>query len=300
MSTVVDWVHSMRVDRATQIFAAHPTATRAAAVLAGVAATPDREQGSVWSAVAGALAAFDLDTVVASADAAAFSDFDSSAFLEGDNALFVVAPSDLSVSLAPLVVGLIEEIRTAALHLSEEQGGSLHRPLLLALDEIANISPLPSLPQIASEGGGRNILLLAAIQDLSQAAERWGRDVAAGLLSLAGAKLVLPGVGDTDTLQRLEALCGRQWVAQMSRTDTRGPGFLSGNWNTSTHHGFVEQPVFPVAAIRELEPGTALAIVGSRPPEICRLATYHRARPFSTWAAMPAHSSSQAGTSTPV
>ena len=41
--------------------------------------------------------------------------------------------------------------------------------MLFALDEVANIAPLDELPQIASEGGGQGLLLLAALQDLSQA-----------------------------------------------------------------------------------------------------------------------------------
>jgi len=45
--------------------------------------------------------------------------------------------------------------------------------MLFALDEVANIAPL-ELPQIASEGGGQGLMLLAALQDLSQARARWG------------------------------------------------------------------------------------------------------------------------------
>jgi hypothetical protein len=51
------------------------------------------------------------------------------------------------------------------------------------LDEVANIAPLQELPQIASEGGGQGLTLLAALQDLSQARARWGK-AADGFLTL--------------------------------------------------------------------------------------------------------------------
>ena len=73
--------------------------------------------------------------------------------------------------------------------------------MLFALDEVANIAPLEELPQIASEGGGQGLLLLAALQDLSQARQRWGTQ-ADGFLTLFGTKLILPGIADTRTLEK--------------------------------------------------------------------------------------------------
>ena len=46
--------------------------------------------------------------------------------------------------------------------------------LLFALDEVTNIAALEELPQIAFEGAGQGLLLLAAVRDLSQARQRGG------------------------------------------------------------------------------------------------------------------------------
>jgi len=278
MSTVCEWVHSNRLDPATHILNLQ-TQSPARHVLDGIAATPDRERGSIWSAVAGALTAFDSAAVLASADRAQTSMFDPIEWLDGANSLFIVAPADQSTSIAPLVVGLVEEVRMAALRITD-RSGPLRLPLLLALDEVANISPLPTLPQIASEGGGRNIILLAATQDLSQLRERWGNDVATGLLTLAGAKLILPGVGDPDTLDRIEKLCGKQWVEHQSITSS---SLLNRNGSWSRHRSLVEEPVHPAGAIRALQSGTALAVVGSEAPVVLDLATYSKTEPFRTW-----------------
>ncbi len=82
---------------------------------------------------------------------------------------------------------------------------------MLALDEVANIAPVPDLPAMVSEGGSQGVVTLACLQDLSQARGRWG--VAAdGFLSLFGTTVVLPGIGDVHTLEALSALAGEEEV----------------------------------------------------------------------------------------
>jgi type IV secretory pathway TraG/TraD family ATPase VirD4 len=185
--------------------------------------------------------------------------------------VFAIAPSDGTTPLAPLVVGLVEEIRAEALKVSTATG-ALSLALLLALDEVATICPLPSLPQIAAEGGGRNVVLLAVLQDLSQAAARWGREVADGLLTLAGAKLILPGLADVETLQRLETLAGKHWVEQVSRSESR-TGILWGDGTWGTYRSQMEQPQRPAASIRQMPSGSGLALIDRQPARSIRLAS---------------------------
>jgi type IV secretory pathway TraG/TraD family ATPase VirD4 len=94
--------------------------------------------------------------------------------------------------------------------------------LLLALDELANVAPLPRLASIVSEGGGQGVLTLACLQDLSQARSRWGAS-AEGFLSLFPTTLVLPGIADRATLEMLRHLAGRELTPSPSvQRDRRG------------------------------------------------------------------------------
>ena len=126
--------------------------------------------------------------------------------------------------------------------------------------------------------------VLAVLQDLSQAAERWSRDVADSLMTLAGAKLILPGVGDVDLLKRVETLVGNEWVEQVSRSVTSG-GWLSGSWSWGTYRTEIERPRMPAESVRRLAPGRALAIVGSRRALAIRVcpATRHNSGFIQTW-----------------
>jgi len=126
---------------------------------------------------------------------------------------------------APLVVGLLNEIRGAAYSRAaaaappssgpSSSSGSSSHPVVFALDEVANIAPLPDLPSIVSEGGSQGLVTLACFQDLSQARARWG-EAAEGFLSLFGTTVVLPGIGDLRTLEALSSLAGEQEVRTQS------------------------------------------------------------------------------------
>lgn len=82
---------------------------------------------------------------------------------------------------------------------------------------MANIAPLQELPQIASEGGGQGLTVLAALQDLSQARARWGK-AADGFLTLFGTKLLLPGIADTSTLEAVSTMLGEYDRRMVSHT----------------------------------------------------------------------------------
>ena len=280
MATLWSWVHAQRAEPLQALC----EAPAAKAVLQGLLATPERERGSIWSAAQGVLAAFDTQAVCQAADAVPVLPFDPLDFLAGSQTVWVVAPSDAPTDGAPLVVGMVEEVREAARRLSDEQG-ALPIPWLCALDEAATICPLPALPRMLAEGGGRNIVTLVALQDLRQAADRWGQAAAQSFLTLAGAKLILPGLADAETLRTLEALAGRDFIPQTTTTVSTGrhPGRYGADRSQSTTHGWVEQPTVPASAWRSGPPGSAWALVGQYAPAQIQLVDPARTPPFAGW-----------------
>ncbi|HUY61769.1 MAG TPA: type IV secretory system conjugative DNA transfer family protein [Candidatus Dormibacteraeota bacterium] len=284
MATVCAWVHAQRAEPAQAL----ATAPQAQAVLQGLLRTPDRERGSIWSAAQGVLAPFDTAAVCAAADAVPVVPFDPVDFLAGPHTVYVVVPSDAPTDGAPLVVGLVEEVRDAARAWSDA-AGALPTPWLLALDEVATICPLPGLPRLLAEGGGRNIATLVALQDLRQAADRWGPATAQSFLTLAGAKVILPGLADAETLAALETLVGRTFVPQTtaSTSRTRHPGRWRADTTQSTAHGWVEQPILPASTWRTGLPGTAWALVGASAPVQVTLIDPDHTPPFAEWLRPP-------------
>jgi type IV secretion system protein VirD4 len=189
----------------------HPSS----ASLSGILATDDRELSGIWSTASGVLGGWRTD---AARSAASAPPLDVEAFLSGANTLHVVSPSRHQAAAAPLVVGLLDTL-VHATYDRQHRGANL----LLALDELANVAPLPSLPSIVSEGASQGVLVLGCLQDLSQARVRWGT-AAEGFLSLFPTTVVLPGIADRSTLEQLSALSGRHDVMSTSVSKGRRGG----------------------------------------------------------------------------
>jgi type IV secretion system protein VirD4 len=148
-------------------------------VLVGIAKTDGRERSSIFSATAGVLAAYNAD---GTRRAAATTNFDATRFAASADTIYITAPAHKQALCAPLVVGLLEQIRHASY--ARTASGATGPPVFLCLDEVANIAPIHDLPALVSDAGGQGLHVMACLQDLSQARERWGEAAADGFLSL--------------------------------------------------------------------------------------------------------------------
>jgi type IV secretory pathway TraG/TraD family ATPase VirD4 len=201
---------------------AHPSTS----LLIGMLATDAREQSGIWSTASGVLGAY---RSIGAVDATRGPLLDPEEFVDDAHTLYICATGRQQALLAPLVVGLLNDIQEAAYRRAVPES-----PLLLALDELANIAPLPDLPQLVSEGGGQGVLTIGCLQDLSQARARWGQ-TADGFLSLFSTTLILGGIADRTTLSVLRDLSGHHEPSRSSSTVTRDArGHRSGSISTTT------------------------------------------------------------------
>jgi type IV secretory pathway TraG/TraD family ATPase VirD4 len=234
-------------------------------LLAGITATDTREQSGIWSTAAGVLAGYRSDAAIASTTGPAL---DARRFVRGPSTLYVCAGSDDQRHAAALVAGVLRDVRVAAY----ERAAALSPtapfpgpPVLFALDELANIAPLHNLPTLVSEGGSQGVVTLACLQDLSQAAARWGRE-ADGFLSLFQAKVVFPGIGDMRTLETISRLAGEIDVRHTSQTRPSPWAFVLGQRaHSSRTDSTRRERRFPVEVIAQGRSGVVLHLDGVRP-----------------------------------
>jgi type IV secretion system protein VirD4 len=212
--------------------------------LGGLLATDARELSGIWSTTAGVLSAWRTEAARA---AGAAPPLDVARFLDGANTLHVVSPARHQVATAPLIAGMLDAI-VHATYERHERGASL----LLALDELANVAPLPSLPSFVSEGAGQGVVVLGCLQDLSQARVRWGT-AADGFLSLFPTTVVLPGIADRATLDALSQLAGRHDVLATTVASSR-------TGRTTSSRSLVQRPRLAPDEIARGRPGCALAV----------------------------------------
>jgi type IV secretion system protein VirD4 len=168
--------------------------------------------------------------------------------------LYLIAESRGEESpVAPLFACLASEIHhVAALAGSRMPGGRLDPPLLMALDEVTQICPVP-VPSWLADSGGKGIQIITVAHGEAQLRSRWGADGARIILDTSGAKIWLPGTSDPDTLEAAAMLCG---TAAMKE---HGQDFHS------------RHPVMTPEMIRQLPAGYALVIRGGYAPVIARL-----------------------------
>jgi type IV secretion system protein VirD4 len=272
MRTVLGWVLRQQSAKADGILSRHH-ASVGADVLSGIVATDAREQSGIWSTAASALGAYRSESALA---ATANPNFDPAALARSGDTVYICAPGRDQQLVAPIVVAFIEQARAGA-YTAHRQGRS-GPPLVLALDEVTNIAPIPDLPAMVSEGGGQGLSTMACIQDLSQARQRWGQ-AADGFLSLFGAKVFLPGIADLATLELVSRLGGE--IDVPARSVSRGSRWSRSGRSPTTTWSTHRQRRLPIDAVNQLPAGTALLLEGRAPPTRVTLTPWWTTAPFA-------------------
>ncbi len=250
LATVLSWLHRRELIVRSRSILEKEGSHRAATLLQGIAHTDARELSGIFSTADGLLAAYRTDAALG---AARFPNFDPEAFASSTDTIYLCAPAAAQALHAPLVVAVLDQIRTAVYRARPTPA------MLFALDELAQVAPLPDLAStIATDSGSQGLVVMACLQDLSQARARWGT-AADGFLTLFTHKLVLPGIADITTPKAISALAGAVDVRVSSSTVTRGllPKQSSTTWSVR------RQPRLPVAAVARGRPGAALLISGT-------------------------------------
>jgi len=282
IAEVLRWTLRQDLKPATAILADSDTQV-AADVLAGIERTDERERSSIFSATAGVLAAYNSDAVRA---AAAHPNFDPNQFATSTDTIYITAPEHKQALCAPLIVGLLEQIRHATYDHARNHTPT-GPPMLWALDEIANTDPIHDLPALISQAGSQHLQVMIGLQDLSQARTRWGEHQADALLSLFQTKLILTGIADPRTLEAISLTLGeydrdtisqtlshtqpQEWLAHPTHTD-------SVNYNTQ------RQRILTPGDIAHLPPGHALHLTPTNWNTI-QLTPWHQTQPWKTIAA---------------
>ncbi|MGA8745099.1 MAG: type IV secretory system conjugative DNA transfer family protein [Solirubrobacterales bacterium] len=229
----------------------------AADVLAGIEATDSRERSSIFSATAGVLAAYNSDAV---RESAAQPNFDPARFAASADTIYLTAPEHRQALCAPLIVGLLEQLRHAVYQRAATE--DVEGPAMLwALDEVANIAPIPDLPALVSQAGGQGLQVMVGLQDLSQARSRWGIEVAEGFMSLFQTKLVLSGIGESRTLEGISLALGEYDRQVVSSTMGRSK---TDEWLRRTPDQYNESASYQTQRQRVLSPGEVAKLPAGR------------------------------------
>lgn len=228
--------------------------------LHGMIQSDPRTRDSIWMAVSQAMASLADPQVLDAVSPAPGEEFDPSHFLTNDGTLYLLATGAGAGAAWPLVAAFMEDLTETARHLAASMPGTrLDPPLLLALDEIGNLAPLPSLPVLMAEGGGTGITTMPVLQSLAQARAKWGEHAASTIWDASIVKVILGGASASKDLQELSVLIGER--DEQSDTVT-----ISDYGARSIQRSTQRRYVMPPERIRMLPFGTGLVLLRSAPP----------------------------------
>ncbi|RYU14796.1 type IV secretory system conjugative DNA transfer family protein [Nocardioides iriomotensis] len=201
------------------------------------------------------------------------SDFSADDFFGSAPAtLLLVTPQSDVERFTPYFTSLISSIVHAAEQHAAALGGPVNPRLLLALDEAGNVFRYPRLPHLLTTARGNGVQLLLAYHDIAQIEHLFGgRDVARTILSNAKLRMLLPGVGDVETLRYFSDLLGQTAVAVTSHQT--GPDGRRSSAQ-SEHH----EPLAPIHRLQQLPRGQALLLYENLPPAKVRLRFWFKDR----------------------
>jgi type IV secretory pathway TraG/TraD family ATPase VirD4 len=251
---------------AVTVLRSHPGAAAgwAEALDATINSDP-RTRDSIWQGVSLSLSALADPRVLAAVSPRPGEKFDPARFLQNKGTLFLLATGAGAGASAALVAALIEDLVETARHLAARSPGArLDPPVLLALDEVGNLAPLPSLPILMAEGGGTGITTMPVLQSLSQARDRWGQDAAGAIWDASIVKVILGGASSPSDLRDISTLVGER--DETTASDTR-----SETGALSTQRSIRRVPVMPPEQIRTLPFGTGVILLRSARPIVADL-----------------------------
>jgi type IV secretion system protein VirD4 len=202
-------------------------------------------------------------------NAASRAGFDPVKFLDRNGTLCIVTPNAEGERFAPYFTALLSAVICEAETRAASSRGPLDPRLLLALDEAGNVFRYPRLPHLLTTARGNGIQLLLIYHDLAQVEHLYGgRQVARTVISNAKMRMLLPGVGDLDTL--------RYWSDLLGQTQRNSQGTTSGSdGRRSRSRSEHTVSLAPLHRLQQLPDGDAVLLYQNSPPARVRLLPWY-------------------------
>jgi type IV secretory pathway TraG/TraD family ATPase VirD4 len=182
--------------------------------------------------------------------------FDPAAFAASRDTLYLLTESRSAAS--PLIAALTDAVMRSGRRQAERAGGRLDPPMIVVLDEAANICRIADLPELYSHLGSRGMVPVTILQSYQQGVAVWGEPGMAALWGASTKKVIGAGIDDPRHARDLATLTGQHDVPVVSVS--------YGDGRASQQVSLRRQDILEAADIRALPPGTALLLAtGARP-----------------------------------
>ena len=209
MDDVLTWGFNPSIEEPIKLLANSDRAEHGvAAMMDSLYRNPGDTRANLFATVQTSLTPLFAPMARATFAPAAGQGLDIETFLKDNGTLYLLVGEQESRSLAPLITAFIDEFTETAKRLADRSpGGRLDPPLGMILDEVANVSPLPHLPELLSFAGGSGIFITAIAQNMAQLRKRWGQEGADMIWGASTVKIALGGLAGRE-LEDFSQLAG--------------------------------------------------------------------------------------------
>jgi type IV secretory pathway TraG/TraD family ATPase VirD4 len=194
--------------------------------------------------------------------------FDPAAFTASRDTLYLLTESRSAA--APLIAALTDTVMRAGRRQAERAGGRLDPPMIVVLDEAANICRIADLPELYSHLGSRGMVPVTILQSYQQGVAVWGEPGMAALWGASTKKVIGAGIDDPRHARDLAILVGQHDVPVTSVS--------YGDGRASRQVSLRRQEILEAADIRALPPDSALLLATGVRPALISLRPWYTGR----------------------
>lgn len=279
LSQVFSWIARAQGGEVRDILERHGK-TGPAATIAGILEWPERTKGSAYATAQRMASALADDELLAWTSTEGVRRFDPAEFINGNDTL-VLLSKDGEGSGGAILTALVRAICKTAQRAAEDNGGRLDVPLVMELDECANIVRWPELPSVYSYYGSMGIILNAYFQSRAQGIDAFGRDGWGTLWDAAANRVFGGGVLDDEFLKTIAALIGEHDEITYGSSTSR-----DGQMSTSTNTRKVS--TMDVAALAALPEWRAIVFNSKSRPVMVRTVPWFKDKALTATINAPA------------
>ncbi len=250
-SDVIRWVDTQETDEVLDVLLAAGVPEAVHAARASFS-REERQRSSIYTTVETVLAPLTDQRVDARPP------LDPVDLVDRAGTLYLCVPAHDQRRLVPLFSAVTRAVVEHAYSRVAVTGRPLDPPLLVVLDEAANIAPLSDLDGLAATAAGHGVQLVTIWHDLAQVTARYGAR-ATTVVNNHRAKLFLSGISDPQTLDYASHLVGDEEVLLPATTS-------GGRGGSSTTRSPTTRRLVTPSGVRRIVPSEALLVYGGLPP----------------------------------
>jgi type IV secretory pathway TraG/TraD family ATPase VirD4 len=267
LSQVYEWLNDSGAKQPVQLLRRYGMDAVAAGLEGRQAGAVETREGIYETARTAAQSLRDPEIIAWVTPDAGLPVFEPAAFVGSTGTLYAMS-KDGGGSAAPLVAALVDAVLRAGTRHAEARAGRLDPPMLVMLDEAANVAKIADLPALFSHLGSRSINACCVLQSYRQGSSVWGDAGMDTLWSAATVKVIGAGIDDAKMAEDISRLVGEHDVTVRSTSHGR---------QSSHSLALRRQRILPPEAVRALPRGRALVLATGAKPAMVRLLPWYDA-----------------------